>query len=90
MLVEDIAYSLLGIFNVDVPTIYGEGNRAVGRLLEHILTGSGGATILAWTWRAGRYMPINLTVYNQLLSHNLLKRLMVGHCIHPCLTPLWP
>ncbi|KAF8546011.1 hypothetical protein OG21DRAFT_1398799, partial [Imleria badia] len=48
-LVEDIAYSLLGIFNVAIPVIYGEGDRAVGRLLEHILTGLGDVTILAWT-----------------------------------------
>ena len=69
-LVEDIAYSLLGIFNVAIPVIYGEGNRAVGRFLEHILTGSGDVTILAWTGRAGSYnscLPIDLTVYNQLV-----------------------
>ncbi|KAF8548009.1 hypothetical protein OG21DRAFT_1516754 [Imleria badia] len=68
-LVEDIAYSLLGIFNVAIPVIYGEGDRAVGRLLEHILTGSGDVTILAWTRRAGSYnscLPVDLTVYDQL------------------------
>ena len=68
--VEDIAYSLLGIFNAAIPVIYGEGDRAVGRLLEHILTGSGNVTILAWTGRAGNYnscLPIDLTVYNQLV-----------------------
>lgn len=68
-LVEDIAYSLLGIFNAAIPVIYGEGNRAVGRFLEHILTGSGDVTILAWTGRAGSYnscLPPNLTVYNQI------------------------
>ncbi|KAF8445020.1 hypothetical protein L210DRAFT_3394323, partial [Boletus edulis BED1] len=47
-LVEDIAYSLLGIFDAAIPVIYGEGTRAVGRLLEHILTGSRDVTILAW------------------------------------------
>ena len=44
---EDIAYSLFGIFNVAIPVIYGEGNQAVGRLLEHVLSGSGDVTILA-------------------------------------------
>jgi hypothetical protein len=68
-LVEDVAYSLFGIFNVAIPAIYGEGNRAVGRLLEHILTGSGEVTILAWTGSAGSYnsLPTDLTVYNQLV-----------------------
>ena len=68
-LVEDIAYSLLGIFNISIPVIYGEGNRAVGRLLEHVLAGSSDVTILAWTGRAGDYnscLPPDLTVYNQL------------------------
>ncbi|KAF8555338.1 hypothetical protein OG21DRAFT_922733 [Imleria badia] len=69
-LVEDIAYSLLGIFNAAIPVIYGEGNRAVGRFLEHILTGSGDVTILAWTGHAGDYnscLPPDLTVYSQLV-----------------------
>jgi hypothetical protein len=69
-LVEDIAYSLFGIFNVAIPVMYGEGDRAVGRLLEHIPTGSGDVTILAWTGRAGSYnscLPIDLTAYNQLV-----------------------
>ena len=69
-LVEDIAYSLLGIFNAAIPVIYGEGNRAVGRFLEHILTGSGDVTILAWTGHAGNYnscLPPNLTVYTPLV-----------------------
>ena len=69
-LVEDIAYSLLGIFNVAIPVIYGEGDRAIGRLLEHILAGSGDVTILAWTGHAGSYnscLPIDLTVYDQLV-----------------------
>ena len=44
---EDIAYSLFGIFNMAIPVIYGEGNQAVGRLLEHVLSGSGDVTILA-------------------------------------------
>ncbi|KAI9571769.1 hypothetical protein HD554DRAFT_1819184 [Boletus coccyginus] len=52
-LVEDAAYSLFGIFNVAIPAMYGEGNRAVGRLLEHILMGSRDVTILAWTGHCG-------------------------------------
>ena len=75
-LVEDIAYSLLGIFNVAIPVIYGEGDRSVGRLLEHILTGSGDVTILAWTGHAGSYnscLPVDLTVYNQLVPPHVAR-----------------
>ena len=67
---EDVAYSLFGVFNVAIPALYGEGDRAVGRFLENILTGSGDVTILAWTGRAGSYnscLPIDLTVYKQLV-----------------------
>ena len=75
-LVEDIAYSLFGIFNVAIPVIYGEGNRAVGRLLEHILTGSGDVTILAWTGSASSYnscLPTDLTVYGSLVPPHILR-----------------
>ncbi|KAF8557095.1 hypothetical protein OG21DRAFT_1495015, partial [Imleria badia] len=67
---EDIAYSLFGIFNVAIPIIYGEGNQAVGRLLEHILTRSDNVTLLAWTGHSGShhsYLPADLTVYNQIV-----------------------
>ena len=38
-LVEDAAYSLLGIFSVSgIPAIYGEGDGSLGRLLAHVLT----------------------------------------------------
>ena len=67
---EDIAYSLFGIFNVALPVLYGEGNQAVGRLLEYILTRSDDVTLLAWTGSSGShhsYLPGDLTVYNQIV-----------------------
>ncbi|KAI9455056.1 hypothetical protein HD554DRAFT_2036671 [Boletus coccyginus] len=68
---EDIAYSLFGIFSVPIPVIYGEGNQAVSRLLEHILTRSGDITLLAWTGRSlssyHSYLPAELTVYNEIV-----------------------
>ena len=67
---EDIAYSLFGIFNVAIPVIYGEGNQAVGRLLEYILTRSDNVMLLAWTGSSGShhsYLPADLTVYNQIV-----------------------
>ena len=72
--VEDIAYSLLGIFNVAIPVIYGEGTRSVGRLLEHLLTGSGDITILAWTGTSNQYnscLPTDLTVYHEVMSPHI-------------------
>lgn len=46
--IEDVAYSLLGIFDVKMPLIYGEGSKAFIRLQEEVLRQSSDYTILAW------------------------------------------
>ncbi|EHK19846.1 uncharacterized protein TRIVIDRAFT_137250, partial [Trichoderma virens Gv29-8] len=46
--VEDRAYSLLGLFEVDLPMLYGQGERAFQRLQEEILKVNDDASILAW------------------------------------------
>ena len=46
--VEDRAYSLLGIFNINMPMLYGEGERAFTRLQEEIIKYSDDETIFAW------------------------------------------
>ncbi|KAF8548527.1 hypothetical protein OG21DRAFT_1382347, partial [Imleria badia] len=46
--VEDAAYSLLGIFSVSFPIVYGEEDKALGRLLAQLLTSSGDTSIVAW------------------------------------------
>ncbi|KAH7323016.1 heterokaryon incompatibility protein-domain-containing protein [Stachybotrys elegans] len=47
--VEDIAYCLMGIFDVNMPLLYGEGTNAFVRLQEEILKTSNDRSILAWT-----------------------------------------
>lgn len=46
--VEDTAYCLLGIFDVHMPMLYGEGKRAFLRLQEEIIKRSDDYTIFAW------------------------------------------
>ncbi|KAK3686557.1 hypothetical protein LTR37_019696 [Vermiconidia calcicola] len=48
--VEDIAYSLLGIFNVNLIPQYGEGHKAFSRLQETIVAGTGSfdESLFAW------------------------------------------
>lgn len=46
---EDVAYCLLGIFSVNMPLLYGEGDRAFIRLQEEIMKNSNDQSILAWT-----------------------------------------
>ncbi|KAK8066139.1 hypothetical protein PG997_012886 [Apiospora hydei] len=45
---EDIAYCLLGIFDVNMPLLYGEGPKAFYRLQEEIIRRTNDQTILAW------------------------------------------
>ncbi|KAG0700213.1 hypothetical protein DFH29DRAFT_1056384 [Suillus ampliporus] len=46
---EDVAYSLFGIFGVQLPVIYGEKKQnALGRLLQEIVARSGDITALDW------------------------------------------
>jgi hypothetical protein len=45
---EDTAYCLLGIFNVNMPLLYGEGMKAFRRLQEEIIKINNDLTIFAW------------------------------------------
>ncbi|KAF1829424.1 HET-domain-containing protein [Decorospora gaudefroyi] len=46
--IEDMAYCLLGILGVNMPLLYGEGDRAFVRLQEVILSSSDDISVLAW------------------------------------------
>jgi hypothetical protein len=45
---EDIAYSLMGIFEVNMPLLYGEGPKAFWRLQEEIMKISTDQSLLTW------------------------------------------
>lgn len=45
---EDIAYSLLGIFDVNMPMLYGEGAKAFIRLQKEIMVSNNDLTLFAW------------------------------------------
>lgn len=47
--IEDRAYSLMGLFNVHMPLLYGEGNQAFMRLQMELLKVTDDETIFAWT-----------------------------------------
>ncbi|KAK4462641.1 heterokaryon incompatibility protein-domain-containing protein, partial [Cladorrhinum samala] len=46
--VEDRAYCLLGLFDITMPLLYGEGEKAFQRLQHEIMRTSDDCTILAW------------------------------------------
>ncbi|KAI0689852.1 hypothetical protein C8T65DRAFT_672515 [Cerioporus squamosus] len=45
---EDEAYCLMGIFEVNMPTLYGEGRQAFRRLQEEIMKNTIDTTLFAW------------------------------------------
>ena len=49
--VEDRAYSLMGIFGIHMPTLYGEGRMAFYRLQEEIMKTSTDTSLFAWGQR---------------------------------------
>jgi hypothetical protein len=51
--VEDLAYCLLGIFDIAMPMLYGEGQRAFTRLQENIMEATDDSSLLAWNLGVG-------------------------------------
>lgn len=47
--VEDTAYCMLGLFNVNMPLLYGEERKAFTRLQEEIIRATDDHSIFAWT-----------------------------------------
>jgi hypothetical protein len=45
---EDLAYCLMGLFEVNIPLLYGEGTKAFARLQKEIIRGSSDHSILCW------------------------------------------
>lgn len=61
---EDMAYCLLGIFNVNMALLYGEGDRAFWRLQEEIIKTTPDLTIFSWKRRFEHlhdYDPVDRT-----------------------------
>jgi hypothetical protein len=52
---EDLAYCLLGLFDINMPLLYGEGTKAFLRLQEEIIRISDDMSIFAWTDAQGSF-----------------------------------
>ncbi len=63
--IEDEAYCLLGIFNLNMPLLYGEEEKAFRRLQEEIIRSTVDLSILAWTLPISQDgWPTNYDTYN--------------------------
>ncbi|KIO01330.1 hypothetical protein M404DRAFT_736368 [Pisolithus tinctorius Marx 270] len=66
---EDVAYSLIGIFESDIRPHYGERSDALGHLLEEIVARKGEVTVLGWSGKSSSYnscLPASISVYSQI------------------------
>ncbi|KAG2337073.1 hypothetical protein BDR05DRAFT_970587 [Suillus weaverae] len=65
---EDIAYSLFGIFGVQLPVMYGEKTQnALGRLLQEVVARSGDISALDWVGPSSEFnscLPADITSYD--------------------------
>ncbi|KAH7881996.1 hypothetical protein F5I97DRAFT_2076358 [Phlebopus sp. FC_14] len=70
--IEDIAYCLIGIFDVSMTIAYGEGKRAFYRLMEAIIHRCGEWQIMAWAGQPSAdsaALPESPRCFRQLASH---------------------
>lgn len=79
--VEDEAYSLLGIFDVNMPLIYGEGRKAFQRLQEEIVKRSRDQSLFAWRLpgHVSSHPSVGLFASSPRLFHNSGSVEVVGH-----------
>ena len=61
--IEDIAYCLLGVFDIAMPLLYGEGSKAFIRLEEEILRGNSDQSLFSWgIWKSDWSLSWNLVI----------------------------
>jgi hypothetical protein len=76
--IEDRAYSLLGIFNINIPLLYGEGGKAFTRLQHEIMRTIDDDTLFLWRETDRYHVPRNLTGFltdtpESFAKHELIK-----------------
>lgn len=65
---EDMAYCLLGLFEVNIPLLYGEGPKAFIRLQEEIVKHSNDCSIFCWGWPQNTAPSRSLLIWNGCLA----------------------
>jgi len=70
---EDMAYCLLGIFDIQMPLLYGEGEKAFIRLQEEILKTTDDYSLFAWRAVAPSSHPPLKSTYRGLLARSPLE-----------------
>jgi hypothetical protein len=77
---EDIAYCLLGIFDINIPLLYGEGSiKAFYRLQEEIMRYSTDQTLLAWSQQRKTQLLVQVFLKLHLLLFVMALELYLFH-----------
>jgi hypothetical protein len=71
--IEDMAYCLLGIFDIQMPLLYGEGEKAFIRLQEEILKSSDDYSLFAWRAVNSDSGSVSKSTYRGLLARSPLE-----------------
>lgn len=91
--VEDMAYCLLGLLGVNMPLLYGEGDKAFVRLQEAVLSNSEDISILAWdTISRGRLLRMkhrHQSLRGRPLHFSDIPEVTIGTC-GECHAPIPP
>ncbi|KAF7194787.1 Vegetative incompatibility protein HET-E-1 [Pseudocercospora fuligena] len=84
--IEDEAYSLMGIFQVNMPLLYGERSKAFLRLEEEIIRRSPDQSIFAWTIPSEVFPAAASEAVSGLFATSPLH---FADCasVEPCVTP---
>ena len=78
--IEDRAYSLIGLFDISLPIIYGEGDRAFRRLQEEIIRVTFDHTIFAWELR-GNCSGLLASSPDAFAASADVKKMSVAHYV---------
>jgi hypothetical protein len=86
---EDAAYCLLGLFDVNMPLLYGEGQKAFLRLQEEILRSSYDHSLFAWDLNATSISNFeNLVATQRELKRDLKGESPLSGSEHPVEEPV--
>jgi hypothetical protein len=67
---EDMAYCLLGLFDINMPLLYGEGEKAFLRLQEHIAATSTDHSLFAWSVPSEGAAGANARSYRSIFARS--------------------
>ncbi|KAK0653132.1 ankyrin repeat-containing domain protein [Cercophora newfieldiana] len=87
--IEDLAYCLLGIFNVNMPIMYGEREKAFMRLQEEILKITDDLSVFAWRHREGfhpRYSKTGASMHYAYFPFEYLQ----GNVVNTGIADVYP